>query len=1106
MEQIEKLFHIRLYFILEEGIEPTLLYGMISPKEDEIIYLNKLSSYNIEKKFTRPKIRIDRLDFYTTENLCGKFFKQIQDKSISDFEEFDFTEVKKKELLKWKLNGNIVLFKNVFLESDSSSNSLREHRSWQNINMGSSLADIYLQLDKDYFFSKGKEFFINLNNFFKKETGIKLIEIESDEMFPYGEEWKRLGNLEFIKRSEKKKNQDLFEIKFSSYSINFLIKPELSNKKYISVSYMLSNFGLIHSSGMKSCKINKEIITEIDFTIETNLACKFSYQIYESNDGISYNLIAEHNVLYIKAFQFSLRIMTDLPELHSSDSYWNRFITNLSQKEEKKKNLLKIEKYNFNEVQTVRPEKKDFFYDLQKYEKLIQESRNKKSNSYSKFFNGNDKDKYEFALFLKNVCDSFKKKGVKINKIILADPFANAETIQSFIVHQDSHVELILNSSQKRERTESDPEGDSDQPLINKIIQACLEYSGKIPTDTKIIDINKISNPKERSFHDRYILIETSYSGKIFYNGFLLSSSLSSYFAGTPASISELDVNTSTEIFNYLEALKSGYSNLEKMKNNKKDLVVSEIWPGIYAQKKIIAQNEKTNLKKEILDFGIKLLKQNNINFPIELEESEYKEIIEYKPKFQNNLKIDLTNLVPYFQNKPTEESIQFFAFLNILSVHTYSENEEFFQSLYDSFLSNQLVKEKYIQYVNEWENYNSPIGIKNEFISYEQLPILQKLFFVFKDSPHIWLKSISDREQTPCYHNDLLTELYELYLQFDPEFAIKLLENLFDESNFFEKLNLISNETELRKLQKTSRLGQALKANFLYYIRAIRIPKFFITLTGSKNTWIKQLGLIGVYNLKTGLLDNFSEEFKSLIENEEFLSNKISETDKISFIYTIYSHWIKLKLELIHKKLKNEKFYLESKTEFFNYFKNLDDNEIFEKMKIFLFIYQNDLDVIVEIIQEAKEFFSAEVIQKLYEEILIRFIALKLKEKNKELEIHFNGYFSFKRIKLNEVFNLLKDKDSLKKRAWEILEKFKKNTLIKFNDPFIRRKNLNRIWKLTEGLAWCVFFILVLDFDKNEIDEFDKLVMFYFEKRERVYYDWPDFNSLIGASDIEAT
>ena len=121
----------------------------------------------------------------------------------------------------------------------------------------------------------------------------------------------------------------------------------------------------------------------------------------------------------------------------------------------------------------------------------------------------------------------------------------------------------------------------------------------------------------------------------------------------------------------------------------------------------------------------------------------------------------------------------------------------------------------------------------------------------------------------------------------------------------------------------------------------------------------------------------------------------------------------------------------------------------------------------------------------------------LKLKEKNLEIEISFSGYFNFEKSKLVNIFKLLVDKKTLNARIKEYLEDYKKISTRKFYDPFILRKDLGLVWKLTEGLAWCIYFMDILNFDETEINDFDKLAMLYLDKKENVYHDWPDFQSL---------
>jgi hypothetical protein len=162
-----------------------------------------------------------------------------------------------------------------------------------------------------------------------------------------------------------------------------------------------------------------------------------------------------------------------------------------------------------------------------------------------------------------------------------------------------------------------------------------------------------------------------------------------------------------------------------------------------------------------------------------------------------------------------------------------------------------------------------------------------------------------------------------------------------------------------------------------------------------------------------------------------------------------------------------------------------------------YLFNYRNSVDIIIEFIEEAKEYFQDNIIQKLYEELLYRIILIKLKEKNLEMEIPFSEYFIFDKSKLVNIFQLITDRKLLNDRIRKYLEDYKKISIGKFNDPFILRKDLGLVWKLTEGLAWCIYFMDILGFDETEINDFDRLAMLYLDKKENVYHDWPDFQSL---------
>ncbi|MBP9886240.1 MAG: hypothetical protein KBF93_08075 [Leptospiraceae bacterium] len=990
------------------------------------------------------------------------------------------------------MNGEIETYRNVFLEEDTNNNALRDHRSWQSIiPQGSTIADIHLQINKDILFKKGKEFFLALNDFFIAETGLKLFEKNSERLFPSGEEWKRLGNLEFIKRVGKENCNDLFKVSLTEDKIIFYLEPNISDKEFLAVSFQISNFGLFHSYGMKTVKRSKLETVSIEFPIQSNKYCKGYYQIFESHEGQLYSLIVEDNITLIKQINFTINPQVGLPDLLSPESTWNKFTAELKNKEETKKELLKVNRSSSGIESKVFSEKNDYFYKFSEYENLINKQRSNKPKSFSKFFSGDARGKLELAQFLKNITEDLKEKHFNIDRIILADPFANEEAIRCFVIQQKFPVELILNSEQRRDKTEEDPNGFSGNTLKQEITKVCMEYSHKFSENTKILDINKINNSSDRSFHDRYIIIEGKYNDEVAYKGYLLSSSLTSYFAGTPASLSELDSETSHKIFQYLENLKAGYSTFERKRNNIKDLICEEIWPALYLKNKTDTENEISKANNKLLQEGIKVLIENKIISPIELEEATSNDENEFRFKFNKEMQCNFYSLINYFKDKEVELNYRFFAFLNILSGHAYCRKE----NIYKTFLSDEFIKHRYVEYISDWKNYTSPVGIKNEFISYEQLPLLKQSFRIFNGLPHNWISVLAQQFDCIAPHFDSITQLYEIYLEYEPEFAVIILEDQFGKSDFLNKVNSITKENEIHGMEKSARLGQVVLVNLFHEIQIENIPKFLQALVGSRNSWIKQMGLTGIFLYRT----EYNRSNQYLLENSNLLVDSISLDERISLAYAIYT-------ALLYKKTKERTFSNEAnlnanKLEFYKSFENIAEKDIFQKFIRYLLYHHNRVDLIVQIIKDAKSFFSEDLIQKIYEELLYRIIIIKLKEKDSDYRKDFSDGFNIYKMEAISIFNLLNDKTSLKKRAKQILEEFRKIALRKLNEPFIIRKDLQSVWKLTEGIAWCIYFMELLSFTKDEINAFDKIVIPYIQKPGRAYTDWPDFKSLTAIS-----
>ncbi|PJZ83996.1 VPA1262 family protein [Leptospira harrisiae] len=1088
-----KTYRARLYLLRGETEPPRLLHGCIFPWDVLPEYLNRVTSIELETSF-KGLGTVYRLDFAINEENAEDFFLNIRNKSLGNFSFLNVSKVSENSLLSWKFPETHQLFSDVFLEKENGINLIREHRSWQNLVIqGSARADILLELNKDPFFQVEDHVFQELNSFFKDEIGFDLFIGQMSELYPKGEEWKRLGNLEWIKYIGQQKENKFYSIEITKENvIRFILKPEVSEKAFIAVSFQVSNFALMHSHGMKTCRRSEDNEFVIEFPLGNRDYCQGYYQIFEGHSNDSFKMIIEDRIQYVREINIGMGFGVGLPDLKVPKSSGNKFLSELGSESHGSRNVK--QKLLESPIVVKARETDDMFSHLQKYEELLYKKRKKDSKAYSKFFSGDASDKLEFALFMKNLTSSNESK--KPSAIYVMDPFINEEVVSSLMVHQNIPVHVILNSSQSRIPMEGDENPNIGAVLIQRIVSKCLEYTHTISFGSTIVDINKSNN--QRSFHDRYIFIQYSDSEETL-DGYLLSSSLSSYFAGTPTSLSKLNSETTVEVIQYIKALMAGHSSVKKWIEGEIDLDVIEVWPKVYKEKVSESETLLSQKYKDCLELGKRLLEKFGISIFFEVEEERIGEKLKYKPKFDSETECDFTSLSENLDQISEQELFNIFGVLNLFLVHTpYRSESKFERSVFETFLSKENVKTKFREYIQNLKIMEKPIGIKEEIVSYDQLSKIIHIFSVRTGLPHEWLNELASLYQDGGLHFDLTMMVLKGYLSTDPQFVVKILEEHFEKVGFFNKLKNFNSEIDMRQIEIPARLGQLLPQNLIHEVKLGKVGEFVSALIGSNCPWIHQLGILAYYIYSTDVLNSITHEgYRKELEESLEMQLDLKEEESISLNVSLFKKMIQIKNSNWGTEYVSSNIYGRSKNTIIELVNNTQSDQMAGKIAFFLLNHRNSLKELALVLKELESFLDPILVDQVRGEIIKEIIITKLSEKNDERKMKNKRYFVYSEEELLGFVSSLSDKTIF--RDWlskQVLD-FRKKAIMLLNDPFILKKDSGAVHKRVEGLAWCVFFMEVFEIENSVIDEIDKLASENFTKSQHTYFNWPPFQLL---------
>jgi len=1085
-----KTYRIRLYLLQSESESPRLLYGCIFPWKVSPEYLNQILSKKMDTSIGKLGT-VFRLDFALNEENADKFFSEILNKTLAEISFLDKSKIKESWLLSWKFPETHQVFSDVFLEKENGYNVLREHRSWQNLVMlGSARADILLELNKDPFFQLEENVFQELNSFFKEEIGFDLFINQMSELYPKGEEWKRLGNLEWIRYIGQQKENEFYSIEITKENvIRFLLMPEISEKAFIAVSFQISNFGLMHSHGMKTFRRSHDQKTIVEFPLGNRDYCQGHYQIFEGDSSESFKLIIEDRIQPVREINIGLGLRVGLLDLEVPKSSANKFLSELSGSHDLRNVKQKVLE---NPIVIKSRETGDMFSQLLKYEELLYKKRKKDTKSYSKFFAGDASDKLEFGLFIQNLASSDRSK--KPSAIYVMDPFANEDVVTSLMVHQNVPVHVILNSSQTRNSIEGDENPNIGSDLIQSIVSKCLEYIHMIPGGSSITDINRKDH--QRSFHDRYIFVEYADAEEDL-DGYLLSSSLSSYFAGTPASLSKLNSETTAEMIQYIKALMAGHSSLKKWKEGEVDLNVEEIWPKQYDQNVFKSEESLSQKYKECLESGMRLLDRFSIPVFFEVHEELIGEKLRCKPIFNSEVECNLDTLTDNLQKISDEELYNFFGLLNILLGHTpFSSESNFERSIFTSFLLKDNIKAKYREYILNLKDLPKPIGIKEEVVTYDQLPKLIQIFQVRKGLPHYFVDEISRRHSDSGSHFDQVLMIFQKYFSYDPNLAISILEEALKNSDFFNIINKLNSELDIRKIDLSARLGQKLSVSLVHEVGSKYVGEFIKSLIDSNIPWIHQLGIVAYYYYSTNVLNSIrNEEFRKVLEESLEIPLDLTQEEELSLNIAIFKKMVEIKNSKWGSNYICLKIFEKLKKSIIEEVGNTNLDQRAKTVASLLLSYRNSLKELEFLIKELEVILAPITIDEVRGEIIKQIIISKLFEKQGGRVVDRKVLFIYLHDELIQFIGNLRNKDFL--AGWLLAEVklFKRKSETIFNDPFIIKKDLNLIRKRVEGLAWLMFFMDWLGIEEAFIQELDDLIVENVVLSNNSYFDWPPFS-----------